>query len=99
MFFLWDVIFGTGLIPRHYPKTFVISHYEGDEWYAQFLWLVSKSRLRHQGGRRQHGHAGCGPEIGAVAETINVTAQTNLLEMTSGRVGNCIESVEVDHSL
>ena len=45
MFFLWDVIFGTGLITRQYPKTYGISHYERDEWYAQFLWPVFKSRV------------------------------------------------------
>lgn len=45
MFFLWDVIFGTGLITRQYPKSYGVSHYEGDEWYAQFLWPVFKSSV------------------------------------------------------
>lgn len=45
MFFLWDVIFGTGLITRQYPKAYGVSHYEGDEWYAQFLWPVFKSSI------------------------------------------------------
>lgn len=45
MFFLWDVIFGTALISRQYPKAYGISHYEGDPWYAQFLWPVFKSNV------------------------------------------------------
>ena len=45
MFFLWDVIFGTALISRQYPQAYGISHYEGDSWYAQFLWPVFKSRV------------------------------------------------------
>lgn len=46
MFFLWDVIFGTGLITRKYPKSYGVSHYEGDEWYAQFLWPIFKSSVK-----------------------------------------------------
>ena len=46
MFFLWDVIFGTALISRQYPKAFGISHYAGDQWYAQFLWPVFKSKIQ-----------------------------------------------------
>lgn len=45
MFFLWDVIFGTGLITRKYPKSYGVSHYEGDEWYAQLLWPMVKSSV------------------------------------------------------
>jgi sterol desaturase/sphingolipid hydroxylase (fatty acid hydroxylase superfamily) len=45
MFFIWDVIFGTGIITRKYPASYGISHYEGDEWYAQFLWPLFKSRI------------------------------------------------------
>jgi sterol desaturase/sphingolipid hydroxylase (fatty acid hydroxylase superfamily) len=45
MFFLWDVIFGTGLISRQYPKTYGISQYEGDQWYAQFLWPIFESKV------------------------------------------------------
>jgi sterol desaturase/sphingolipid hydroxylase (fatty acid hydroxylase superfamily) len=44
MFFLWDVIFGTGIITRRYPASFGIRHYQQEEWYAQFLWPVFKSR-------------------------------------------------------
>jgi sterol desaturase/sphingolipid hydroxylase (fatty acid hydroxylase superfamily) len=43
MFFLWDVIFGTAHISRRYPSSYGISHYEGDEWYAQLLWPIFKS--------------------------------------------------------
>jgi sterol desaturase/sphingolipid hydroxylase (fatty acid hydroxylase superfamily) len=45
MFFLWDVIFGTALISRQYPKKYGVSHYEGDEWYAQLLWPIFKSSV------------------------------------------------------
>ena len=44
MFFLWDVIFGTGIITRRYPASFGIRHYMQEEWYAQFLWPIFKSR-------------------------------------------------------
>ncbi|GAB3911924.1 hypothetical protein GCM10028803_54350 [Larkinella knui] len=54
MFFLWDVIFGTGLITRKYPQSYGISHYQEEEWYAQFLWPILKSKkegseLAHNG--------------------------------------------------
>ena len=45
MFFLWDVIFGTAFISRQYPERYGVSHYEGDAWYAQFLWPVMKSSV------------------------------------------------------
>lgn len=45
MFFLWDIIFGTALITRKYPKAYGISHYEGDQWYAQLLWPIFKSKV------------------------------------------------------
>jgi sterol desaturase/sphingolipid hydroxylase (fatty acid hydroxylase superfamily)/rhodanese-related sulfurtransferase len=44
MFFLWDVIFGTGIITRRYPESFGIKHYKQEEWYVQFLWPFFKSR-------------------------------------------------------
>lgn len=43
MFFIWDVIFGTGLISRQYPKSYGIKHYMEEEWYAQLLWPILKS--------------------------------------------------------
>jgi sterol desaturase/sphingolipid hydroxylase (fatty acid hydroxylase superfamily) len=45
MFFLWDVMFGTAHISRQYPSEYGISHYEKDQWYAQFLWPVLKSKV------------------------------------------------------
>jgi len=45
MFFLWDVIFGTALISREYPKSYGITHYQGDQWYAQLLWPIFKSKV------------------------------------------------------
>jgi len=42
---LWDIIFGTALISRQYPKAYGISHYEGDQWYAQLLWPIFKSKV------------------------------------------------------
>jgi sterol desaturase/sphingolipid hydroxylase (fatty acid hydroxylase superfamily) len=45
MFFLWDVIFGTAHISRQYPAAYGISHYDHDQWYAQFLWPVFKSKV------------------------------------------------------
>jgi sterol desaturase/sphingolipid hydroxylase (fatty acid hydroxylase superfamily) len=45
MFFLWDVIFKTGIITRKYPQTFGIKFYKQEEWYAQFLWPIFKSKV------------------------------------------------------
>jgi hypothetical protein len=45
MFFIWDIIFGTAHISRQYPKAYGISHYEGDQWYAQLLWPIFKSKV------------------------------------------------------
>src|SRR5579871_5002562 len=45
MFFLWDVLFDTAHISRQYPESYGISHYEGDPWYAQFLWPLLKSDI------------------------------------------------------
>jgi len=44
MFFLWDVLFGTGIITRKYPGGYGLRHYKEEEWYAQFLWPIFKSR-------------------------------------------------------
>ena len=44
MFFLWDIIFGTGIIKRQYPASYGIKHYQQEEWYAQFLWPIFKSK-------------------------------------------------------
>lgn len=44
MFFLWDVIFGTGIITRKFPKSYGMKSYKQEEWYAQFLWPIFKSK-------------------------------------------------------
>jgi sterol desaturase/sphingolipid hydroxylase (fatty acid hydroxylase superfamily) len=44
MFFLWDIIFGTGKITRKYPTGYGLTHYQEEEWYAQLLWPILKSR-------------------------------------------------------
>ncbi|MCH5597014.1 sterol desaturase family protein [Niabella ginsengisoli] len=46
MFFLWDIIFGTGIITRKYPSAYGIKHYKEEEWYAQFLWPLLKSKKK-----------------------------------------------------
>lgn len=45
MFFLWDVLFGTGIITRRYPARYGLAHYQEEEWYAQFLWPIFKSKI------------------------------------------------------
>jgi sterol desaturase/sphingolipid hydroxylase (fatty acid hydroxylase superfamily) len=45
MFFLWDVIFGTGIITRKYPAAYGLSYYKGEEWYVQLLWPFVKSKV------------------------------------------------------
>ncbi|WP_291943095.1 sterol desaturase family protein [Chitinophaga sp.] len=44
MFFIWDLIFGTGIITRQYPKGYGLKHYKEEEWYAQLLWPIFKSK-------------------------------------------------------
>ncbi|MDX2195817.1 MAG: sterol desaturase family protein [Cytophagales bacterium] len=44
MFFLWDLIFGTGIITRKYPQSYGIKSYQQEEWYAQFAWPIFKSK-------------------------------------------------------
>jgi sterol desaturase/sphingolipid hydroxylase (fatty acid hydroxylase superfamily) len=58
MFFLWDVIFKTGIITRQYPKAYGLKHYKQEEWYAQFLWPIFKSKK--EGSEL----AANGPEVG-----------------------------------
>jgi len=54
MFFIWDIIFGTGLITRKYPSGYGVKSYQQEEWYAQFMWPIFKSKkegseLSHNG--------------------------------------------------
>jgi sterol desaturase/sphingolipid hydroxylase (fatty acid hydroxylase superfamily) len=44
MFFIWDMIFGTGLITRKFPESYGTKSYKQEEWYAQFLWPIFKSK-------------------------------------------------------
>ena len=44
MFFIWDVLFKTGLITRQYPESYGTKAYRQEEWYAQFLWPIFKSK-------------------------------------------------------
>ncbi|MCW3119091.1 MAG: fatty acid hydroxylase [Chitinophagaceae bacterium] len=44
MFFIWDIIFGTGIITRKYPASYGYKEYKQEEWYAQFLWPIFKSK-------------------------------------------------------
>lgn len=73
MFFLWDVIFGTGIITRQYPASFGIKFYKEEEWYAQFLWPIFKSKK--EGSEL----AADGPEVGDAPETIDVAPQPQLV--------------------
>jgi len=45
MFFIWDVIFITGIITRQFPKSYGMKSYKGEEWQAQFLWPIFKSKV------------------------------------------------------
>jgi sterol desaturase/sphingolipid hydroxylase (fatty acid hydroxylase superfamily) len=58
MFFIWDVIFKTGIITRKYPAAYGLKHYKQEEWYAQFLWPVFKS------GKKGSELAAGGPVVG-----------------------------------
>jgi sterol desaturase/sphingolipid hydroxylase (fatty acid hydroxylase superfamily) len=64
MFFLWDVIFRTGIITRQYPSGYGIKHYKEEEWYAQFLWPLLKSK---KGGSEL---AAGGPVVGDEAPAV-----------------------------
>lgn len=46
MFFLWDVIFGTGIITRQYPESYGLHYYQGEEWYVQLFWPFFKSKIK-----------------------------------------------------
>lgn len=65
MFFLWDVLFGTGIITRQYPASFGLQHYKQEEWYAQFLWPIFKSRK--PGSELARGGPMVGDEPGVLA--------------------------------
>ncbi len=58
MFFIWDLIFDTGIITRKYPSSYGIQFYKEEEWHAQFLWPFFKSKKE---GSELHKH---GPLVG-----------------------------------
>lgn len=75
MFFLWDIIFGTALISRQYPKAYGISHYEGDQWYAQLLWPIFKSKVE-------------GSELSADGPTVRVDVDKVQLKTAPGETSD-----------
>lgn len=44
MFFIWDIIFRTGLITRKYPKTFGIPDDPNDSWKSHLFYPIIKSK-------------------------------------------------------
>jgi sterol desaturase/sphingolipid hydroxylase (fatty acid hydroxylase superfamily) len=46
MFFIWDIIFGTGIITRKFPKSYGVKSYKAEEWQAQLLWPIFKSKKK-----------------------------------------------------
>ena len=70
MFFLWDMIFKTGIITRRYPTSFGIKHYKQEEWYAQFMWPIFKSKVE---GSELHPK---GPMVGDAVPQSNRTSVT-----------------------
>ena len=62
MFFIWDVIFKTGIITRKFPQTYGLKHYKAEEWYAQFLWPIFKSKKEGSELAKD------GPEVGDEVE-------------------------------
>lgn len=45
MFFLWDVIFKTGVISRKFPASYGMKSYKQEEWQAQIFWPFVKSKV------------------------------------------------------
>jgi len=89
MFFLWDVLFGTGIITRRYPASFGIRHYMAEEWYAQFLWPIFKSRRAGselaQGGPVVGDAAGAGLADGAqIQQVTNENDQQDIAGVGAG---------------
>jgi sterol desaturase/sphingolipid hydroxylase (fatty acid hydroxylase superfamily) len=46
VFFIWDIIFKTGKITRKYPTSYGLKFYKDEEWYAQLLWPLLKSKTK-----------------------------------------------------
>lgn len=45
MFFIWDVIFKTGVISRKFPSGYGMKSYKQEEWQAQIFWPFIKSKI------------------------------------------------------
>jgi sterol desaturase/sphingolipid hydroxylase (fatty acid hydroxylase superfamily) len=45
MFFIWDMIFKTGLISRKFPASYGMKSYKQEEWQAQLFWPFIKSKV------------------------------------------------------
>lgn len=77
MFFLWDVIFKTSLISRKYPASYGIKGYQSEEWYAQFLWPIFKSKKT--GSELSLN----GPEVAEDVSVTDISDQEKLLLKTA----------------
>lgn len=44
MFFIWDMIFKTGVISRKFPAIYGMKTYQQEEWQAQIFWPFIKSK-------------------------------------------------------
>lgn len=73
MFFIWDVIFGTGIITRKYPASYGTKAYKKEEWYAQFLWPVFKSKKE---GSELSAN---GPMVDGLSETADLKTEEQAL--------------------
>lgn len=73
MFFIWDLIFGTGIITRQYPAAYGLKHYKEEEWYAQLLWPVFKSKK--EGSELAKNGPEVGDEVQVVAEVPEAVPQ------------------------
>ena len=71
--------FGTGIITRKYPSSYGIKHYQEEEWYAQFMWPIFKSKK--EGSELSHN----GPVVGdAVPDTPEpITLQPDIATNTT----------------
>lgn len=81
MFFIWDMIFGTGIITRRYPTSFGIKHYMEEEWYAQLVWPILKSKKEGSELSRN------GPMVGDVVPETEKEIKSIPLELQSRLAG------------
>jgi sterol desaturase/sphingolipid hydroxylase (fatty acid hydroxylase superfamily) len=80
MFFLWDVLFKTGIITRRYPKTFGTKAYRKEEWYAQFLWPIFKSKK--EGSELAKNGPVVGDDVYESEEEIQLSPSPNLAQLS-----------------